>query len=69
MLLGEEDQEARLGYEGPGKCEGKAIGSGAMDCQGGEARVEDLTPMDQGKSEERTRLRSMNQIWPCEAMK
>jgi hypothetical protein len=37
MLLGGEDQEARLGYEGPGKCEGKARGSGAMDRRGGEA--------------------------------
>jgi hypothetical protein len=46
MLLGGEDQAARLGYEGPGKCEGKTIGSGAMDCRGDEARVEDLAPMD-----------------------
>jgi hypothetical protein len=41
MWLGGEDQEAWLGYEGPScKCEGKAKGSGAMDRQGGEARVE-----------------------------
>jgi hypothetical protein len=37
MLLSGEDQEARLGYKGPGKCKGKARGSGVMDRRDGEA--------------------------------
>ena len=38
IWLDRQDQEARLGYKGPGcKCEGQARGSRAIDCRGGEA--------------------------------
>ena len=53
IWLDGEDQEARLGYEGPNcKREGQARDSGAMDRQGAKVRVEDLAPMDQGNGEE-----------------
>ena len=59
-----------LGGEGQGEAslrraccrsEGHARGSGAMNNQDGEARVEGLAPMDRGNCEEQAGLRSMNQ--------
>jgi hypothetical protein len=69
IWLGGEDQEARLGYEGPGcKCEGQARGSDEMDHRDGEVHVEGLALIDQDNGEEQARLQSMNQR-QYEAMK
>ena len=56
-LGGEGQGEASLRRAGC-RSEGHARGSGAMDHQDGKARVEDLTLMDQGNGEEKSRLRN-----------
>ena len=62
MWLGGEDQETRLGRDGPiASVKDKSEALKRQTTSGGEVWAKDLALMDQGNGKEQAKLQSMNQ--------